>query len=251
MIPLSVTETVVFLLLLVIWAGVLFTGFAYGFVLQPTITRVQVRLPHWARVSSSLVLTLLAWLWFVSTLGTRANALSIWFALGITTMFCGDLLMRVDQADGQQNPNGFLAFAFGHLAFITGMFFSARANGLSPIPWGMLSPFYVLVVFVWWRVVYRRSKRAGHIRFALLAYSLLVATTLTFALGLAVQNSAYLLVSIGSVLIAISDYLMTAHHFTHLQTRYLAVGDIIWLMYGPGQMMLVAGVMLLDFTQGL
>jgi hypothetical protein len=75
------------------------------------------------------------------------------------------------------------------------------------------------------------------LHWAALPYALLLASTAGFATGLALQDSTFLLLALGAALFLLSDLILAAQLFNHLQ--FPLIGDVIWLTYGPAQMLIV------------
>ncbi|MGB0384348.1 MAG: lysoplasmalogenase family protein [Ardenticatenaceae bacterium] len=64
-----------------------------------------------------------------------------------------------------------------------------------------------------------------------------LATTTGLATALALQTSAFVWLAIGAALFLFSDLILAAQLFNGLHFRL--IGDLVWLTYGPGQMMIV------------
>ncbi len=67
--------------------------------------------------------------------------------------------------------------------------------------------------------------------------SLLLASTAGFATGLALQDSTFIPLAIGTALFLLSDLILAAQLFNKL--HFPLIGDVIWLTYGPAQMLIV------------
>jgi hypothetical protein len=57
------------------------------------------------------------------------------------------------------------------------------------------------------------------------------------ATGLALQQGQFTWLAIGAALFLISDLILAAQLFNDLS--FPLIGDVIWLTYGPGQMLIV------------
>ena len=75
------------------------------------------------------------------------------------------------------------------------------------------------------------------LHWAALPYALLLASTAGFATGLALQDATLLPLALGAALFLLSDLILAAQLFNHL--HFPLIGDVIWLTYGPGQMLIV------------
>jgi hypothetical protein len=60
------------------------------------------------------------------------------------------------------------------------------------------------------------------------------------ATGRALQSSAFLPLAVGAGLFFVSDLILATELFTAF--RFPAMGDAVWLTYGPGQMLIVYSV---------
>ncbi len=67
-----------------------------------------------------------------------------------------------------------------------------------------------------------------------------LASTAGFASGLALQAGGFTPLAIGAALFLLSDLILAAQLFNNLRFRF--IGDIVWLTYGPAQMLIVFSV---------
>ncbi|MGB1285793.1 MAG: lysoplasmalogenase family protein, partial [Aggregatilineales bacterium] len=114
----------IFLILIIVWAILLFGGFLTG-SLNPGETH---RIPTPARMGASFVLVLFAWAWFLfATPGQSAvfQNLALYIAIGMTCGFIGDLFMAKNIV-----PGGISAFGIGHLFYIAGLIQTASTLAL-------------------------------------------------------------------------------------------------------------------------
>jgi hypothetical protein len=70
-----------------------------------------------------------------------------------------------------------------------------------------------------------------------LPYALLLATTAGLATGLALADGRFLLLALGAALFLLSDLILAGEMFSGLTFPF--IGDVIWLTYGPAQMLIV------------
>jgi hypothetical protein len=224
-------------LLVFLWAVLLFGGFLFG---PPDRYR---RMPLWTRIASSLVLTALGW-WLYATTGFTHFAMLI--ALGMTLGFVGDLYM----ADLIPWPrphvlSGMGSFGLGHVAYITAVWLYSNQNGLTdPLArWGSLALWLLLAGVLWFLVIYRGAPDGQHsiLHMAALPYAMLLASTVGVGLGTAVQNNAFIPFFIGAALFLFSDLLIAVDLFN--KKRFRQMGDVIWLTYGPAQLLIVLTIL--------
>ncbi len=200
------------LFLLLLWAALLFGGYFLG-------GGADRRMPRWTRLGSSLVLVVAGW---TVTLVAPSGPLGR-FALLIF--------------------GGIAGFALGHVAYIAAGL--GLGNALNVDPMLRLAAWLAWVLIgalAWWFIVYRDQQRTA-LHWATLPYSLLLASTTGVATGLALQQLVVLPFAVGAALFLFSDLLIAAQLFAvrFLRERAFArhVDDVIWLTYGPGQMLIV------------
>jgi hypothetical protein len=68
----------------------------------------------------------------------------------------------------------------------------------------------------------------------------LLASTAGLATGLATQDAAFIPLAIGTALFLLSDLILAAQLFNGL--HFKMIGDVVWLTYGPAQMLIVYSV---------
>lgn len=222
--------------LLVTWAGLLFGGFAFGAADE----KRTGRMPRWTRLSSSFVLVIAGWSWYVFTRESAIGGFSLLIALGMTLGFIGDLFMAELMPLPQPVMGGIGSFGLGHIAYIVAFLGLGNQFGLdkSGPRWGALAV-WLLIGLVGWYVVVFRGGKPGVLHWAALPYALLLASTAGFATGLALQAPAFALVAVGAALFLLSDLLIAAQLFNNLHFPF--IGDVIWLTYGPAQALIVYG----------
>lgn len=224
------------LVLLAAWAALLFGGFAFG---QISADR-QRRMPAWTRLASSGLLVLAGWAWFFFSRG-QAAPLPLLIAIGMSLGGVGDLFMAGWLPAANRVIAGIAAFGLGHLAYIAAVWLYSNRHGLvSPAPRaGAWLVWLFIGVAAWYLVVYR-GRRHTTLQLAALPYALLLASTTGLAWGLALQASAFLPLAFGAALFLASDLLLAARLFSGL--RFYLSDDWVWLMYGPGQMLIVYAI---------
>jgi hypothetical protein len=218
---------ILMLLFLILWAILLFGGWIFG-----TYNNTQVhKIPTANRMLSSAVLVSAGWLWGLSHDGN----LALFIALGMTFGFLGDLFMAgLIIKDDKSVLGGMSAFGIGHIFYIIGILGTNLANMMVWIV------FLVIAVVLWYGVVYRTAKQVSILHYAALPYALLLASTAGFAGGVALSNSAFILMAIGGMLFLISDLILATQLFNGVHFR--GIGDVVWLTYGPAQMLIVYAI---------
>ena len=232
------SERIWLLTLLVIWAVLLFGGFIFGKDNEEQTHRIPTRM----RMGSSLMLVVAGWSWWLITKDTDWHQLALFIALGMTFGFLGDLLMAEVISVGDRVMGGISAFGLGHIVYITGLIhYGNRFDLNDPAQrWGSLVVWLVIGALAWLFVVYRGTEQPEVVHYIALPYALLLAATAGFATGLALQSSTFVLLAVGGALFLASDLLLAAQIFNNLHFR--VIGDVVWLMYGPGQMLIVFAV---------
>jgi hypothetical protein len=235
------------------WAALLFGGFALG---RPS-GGGDGRIPRIARLGSSGVLAFAAWVmaFFASEDMQTARGL---IAVGMTLCLTGDWAMA-------RRPPALLAgmglFALGHAAYIGGFISiiaehptAAAVSGLrtgevavSVVPLVLL---WILCAAAWYVVVWRPAQARTREHVLALPYALLLATTAgaAYMAGDAyadLHGALRYLAALGAGLFLLSDLALAAGLFNGMKTRGIAIGDIVWLLYGPGQMLIVFGSLVL------
>jgi len=231
--------------LLIVWAALLFGGFLLG---KPTEDNSQ-RIPRTARMLSSLALVIAAWA-FAFFSDEEGMPLRGFVAFGMSFGFLGDLFMA--GVIGKRNViGGMMAFGLGHVLYIAG--FTSLAAIPLMVESGATPPFWpILLVWaaalaLWYLVVLRPASERTLLHWLALPYSILLATTLGVTLGAALmlgQAQAWLPV-IGAALFLLSDLILAAEMFNGLRFKWAAIGDVVWLTYGPAQLLIVYGAALI------
>lgn len=223
--------------LLGLWAILLFGGFLLG---GPDASQ---RMPKWARLTSSFVLVVAGWSWYAFSRAQTNQNFALLVAIGMTFGFLGDLFMAGMMPGGRSVMGGIGSFGLGHIFYITAFITFGNRMGLnSAVPrWGALAVWLLIGALGWYFVVFR-GQTPTTLHWAALPYALLLASTAGFATGLALQNSAFIPLAMGGALFLASDLILAAQLFNGLS--FFLIGDVIWLTYGPGQMLIVyaAGV---------
>ena len=235
--------------LFVLWATLLFGGFALG---RPSAADGR-RMPVWTRIASSLVLVLAAWSFYlvdVLFLGRSAGVLGLGIAVGMTLGALGDLFLAGLISAPDRVLAGMAAFGLGHVAYMAGMLAWAAQERLTATPgrWVAWLVWLVLGAVGWYAAVYRGGPCTKR-HWLALPYALLLANTVGVAAGLSLQVATFIPLALGAFLFLASDLLLAANLFCALQ--FPGIHDVIWLTYGPGQMLIVYTPILLLLRQVL
>jgi hypothetical protein len=221
--------------LLVLWGVLLFGGFLRGSA-DP-----GRRMPRWTRMASSLVLVVAAWSWVLFTRQTAAGGYALFIAIGMFFGFLGDLSLAGLLPGGRSVPGGITAFGIGHVFYIVAVASFAGRIGLDdPSPRWIALLVWLLIGGVGWYVVVGRQRPFTALHGAALPYALLLATTAGMAWGVAWQDGRFIPLALGAALFLLSDLILAGELFAGLS--FPQIGDIIWLTYGPGQMLIVYSI---------
>jgi YhhN family len=230
------TQRVWLISLLVLWAALLFGGFMLGSAGQE-----NRRMPRWTRLCSSAVLVLAAWSWFYFTRTGPVALFGLLVALGMTFGFAGDLFLAGVLLRSGGKLAGIGAFALGHICYILAIIWLGGILALNDrrLTAAALILWWFIAVAGWYFIVYRGAG-AGRMKWIVLPYALLLATTAGLACGLALQDAAFWPLLLGAALFLLSDTILGGEWFSDL--RLPLIHDVIWLTYGPGQMLIVYSI---------
>jgi hypothetical protein len=223
--------------LLAAWFALLFGGFLLG---KPTLLRER-RMPRWTRIGSSAVLVLASLSWFRIAAGTGAETFAALIALGMALCFVGDLFLARLLRVAQPLAAGMTAFGLGHVAYILafGSFNDTHPAGNPVACLAVWAGWLLIGIAGWWWLVFR-SRRRTRLRWAALLYTVLLTGTTTATLCLALRDARFAFAAVGATLFLISDTALAAELFGTWQSRSLH--DLVWLTYGPAQMLIVYSV---------
>jgi len=229
-------ERLPLLILLILWALLLFGGFIFGKSADSTR-----RMPTWMRIASSLVLVIAAWVWSNLVSDTDASRFAFPVAIGMTLGFIGDLFMaKLIIKSNKYVFGGIAAFSLGHIAYIAAFVgFSDRIGATS----GRLAACFAWLIIGlvgWYVAVYRGQSKRGILHYTALPYALLLASSAGFATGLALNLSLFIPLALGCALFLLSDLILAAQLFAGLS--FPLIGDLVWLTYGPAQMLIVYSI---------
>jgi hypothetical protein len=224
-----------------LWAALLFGGFIFGKAWADG-TR---RMPVWTRMASSLALAVAAWSFYALPAQTPQSVIALWFSIGMTLGFIGDLFMaRLIVKSDLHVLWGMSAFGLGHIAYIIGMVSYASRLSMTP---AWLVVWWLIGVAGWSIVVFRAPGRSV-LHYAALPYTLLLSSTVGVAMSVAAADtispiSGFTVITIGAALFLLSDLILAAELFR--KAHFRLISDVVWLTYGPGQMLIVYSLLLL------
>lgn len=227
--------------LLILWALLLFGGFIFG-----SAGEASRRMPTWTRMASSATLVVAGFSWYAFTRNTPAGGYALLVAVGMVFGFIGDLALAGFLPGGRNVIAGIASFGIGHIFYITAMLRFASAAGLtaSGPRWGALGIWLLIGLVGWYLVVLRGATNSGItpgiVHWIALPYALLLAATAGLATGLALQDSRFIPLALGGALFLISDLILAGDMFSGMSFRL--IGDVIWLTYGPAQMLIVYSI---------
>ncbi len=229
--------SVLLVLLLVGWATLLFGGYVAG----RHAAVGERRMSRWTRIASSFVLVLAAWLSVVLAQGSNLGPFPLLIAVGMSLGFCGDLFLARLLPFPSHTLGGMAAFALGHVAYIVAGLRLAAVLGLDASGVRLISWLAWLLIGLlgWYFVVFRPQKQHDVLDWAALPYALLLASTAGVFTGLALQAAVLIPTALGAALFLFSDLMIAAKLFAGRETRRINIDDLIWLTYGPGQMLIV------------
>ena len=218
-----------------LWAVLLFGGFIFG--RESESHRIPVR----ARMASSATLVLAGWSWFLISPDSPAQPYALLIAIGMTFGFIGDLALSGLMPFGRNVMGGIAAFGLGHIFYIAAILRYSNQTGLNDpaTRWSSLAVWLIIAAIAWYFVVFR-GQAATKLHWAALPYALLLAATTGFATGLALQSPLFISLAVGAALFLFSDLVLAGELFSGL--KFKSIGDVVWLTYGPGQMLIVYSV---------
>lgn len=223
------------------WAAVLFGSLIFLTPQGPLL----VRIPPLARMLSSFILVVAAW-WRCHQIPSERQVWAL-MAVGMTFGLLGDLCLAdwiIPLDVGFLGGMG--AFALGHIAYLLGVYRWGRdRHRLSPPPWWRCWAVWgALCLPVWYLVVLRETPHREFIHWASGVYTLLLAGTAAFTLALALRSREMVWLAVGGALFVISDIILGAQLFHPSWFHHLPPGirgDIVWILYGTGQMGILFG----------
>ncbi|MBK8026484.1 MAG: hypothetical protein IPK19_35130 [Chloroflexi bacterium] len=228
------------IILLIVWAVLLFGGYIFG---RPNREEGR-RMPLWTRMGASLTLTAAAWLWRARAKDEppAVRRLLTSLATGMSLSTIGDFFMaRLIVPGDNAVLGGMASFGLGHIAYSLGILRFGNDNRLTRHRLPALMGWWLFGLASWLKIVWLPSSRreASHtvMDAAALPYALLLATTAGAATGLALNQRRFSGLASGGVLFLLSDLILAGSIFS--KWVFAGISDLIWLLYSPGQMLIV------------
>ena len=166
--------------------------------------------------------------------------LAFFIAMGMTFGFLGDVFMaKLLISDDNATLGGIGAFGIGHVFYIIGLVRFGNKFGLDDKNKRQkaLTTCLVIGAMSWFIIVFLGAEERSILHFAALPYALLLSSTFGIACGLAWQKPVFAILALGAGLFLFSDLLLAADLFNDF--HFWGIVDIVWLTYGPGQMLIV------------
>ncbi|MCK6579669.1 MAG: lysoplasmalogenase [Anaerolineae bacterium] len=222
--------------LLALWAILLFGGFILG---KPEGDE-QRRMPLWTRMGASITLTAAAWAWLAHARNapTATRRMLLGLAAGMSLSTLGDFFMARLIIPGENAVLGGMAsFGLGHVAYSLGILHFGAANRLTRRRLPALVGWWLFGLASWLGIVWLPAASRGVMHAAALPYALLLATTTGAATGLALNRRRFQALAGGAALFLFSDLILAGSLFSNWS--FVGISDLIWLLYSPGQMLIV------------
>lgn len=200
----------------------------------------------WSRFwwMSSLALSAVAWVnWAFHRRDRLASACAL-IALGMTLGMLADLYGAVKAVRFTEPLMMIIPlFALGHVAYIAGLVTWARRLGLTGRRgWRrtltIAVTLYALAALALWAVVVHPSDDLPAMHLPTAVYTLFLSTSAAVMATLACRDKRFLAVAIGGLLFLASDGFLAIRLF---QDNWRGLGDLCWITYGLGQMLIVFG----------
>ena len=223
-------------LLWLAWTVFLFGGLLFG-EMNEAETHTM---PLFMRIMSSFTLFVAGWAWWWLMSGDDRRSLAFFIAMGMTFGFIGDLFMADLIISGDNSTLGGIgSFGVGHVFYIVGLVRFGNKFGLDDKNKRQkaLKTCLAIGAVAWFVIVLLGADERSIIHFIALPYALLLSGTFGVACGLAWQKPIFAITALGAGLFLFSDLLLAANLFNDFHFR--GIGDVVWLTYGPGQMLIV------------
>jgi uncharacterized membrane protein YhhN len=215
-------------------AALLLLGLALG---RPDARR-RNRIPLPVRMlSSALVLAAALLLW--KDAGARTERGARLIAGGMGCDLLGDLVMAKLIPLRRHVIWGMLAFGAGHTLYMRAFLERSRQATVAGRPYPALGTAWAIALAGWWALV-RNPEVGKTLNYASLIYGLLLASMSGLAVSLAALERRYAPAALGGGLFLISDMILASELFR--KRHFPSIGDLIWLTYIVGQVLIVESV---------
>ncbi len=232
-------------ILLLAWAFFLLIG------LWPSKLLPSVLLPlsgTWGKMASSIALVALATLARFQV-DTSSQRYAKWICVGMILGTLGDFFNAnlLSALTSQGTLAAIIAFGLGHLCYIraiVGELCRCEPLRIRPI-WISITVWQFVGLLSWYAIVYYGEK-AREIVWPALGYTLLLSGTAGIATALAVHRRQIWPLALGAALFLLSDLLLAVGMF---RGSYPFRSELVWITYGPGQMLIVVSAWLVSRRQ--
>ncbi len=194
---------------------------------------------------SSVTLSIAAWInWVLHRQDLSGQACAL-IALGMTLGMLADLYGAFSTLRFTEPLTMIIPlFALGHVVYIGGMMLLARRLNLTRWPgWGkafaIAVVFYDLAGLALWSTLVRSSVDLPHMHVPTVGYTIFLSTAAAVMATAACFDRRFLAVGVGGLLFLVSDVFLAVRLF---QNNWRGIGDLCWITYGVGQMLIVYGV---------
>ncbi len=180
---------------------------------------------------SSFALCLAAWAHWLVRRGRPAQLFALGIAVGMTLGFFADWLGGLARI--------LVLFSIAHIAYISAAWNLAGRLGLrNRNVWLVSLGTCILIGTVTWSVTAATAPGIGVYRWPSLAYTILLSATVGTMTAMTIGNCRFTPMAIGALLIFLSDSLLALQLF---RGTPWASDVAVWLLYAPGQMLIVFG----------
>lgn len=201
---------------------------------------------HWNRFwwMSSAVLSLVAWLNGFLRRRERSGLFAVLIAIGMSFGTLADIYGAFSAIRFTEPlPMIIVLFSLGHVAYSAGLLVLATRLELTQRSgWKrtLLSfiAVYGLCGLGLWMILVHPSEDQPSMHLPVAVYTVFLATTGAFMATVAWLDGRFLALGIGAALFFVSDGLLGIKLF---QGNWLGIGDLCWITYGIGQMLIVYG----------
>jgi hypothetical protein len=196
-----------------------------------------------------MVLVVMAWSAALEFRQRRLARLTWATAAGMTLGCLGDFAMSELFAwlpIGDPVLAGMVLFGCGHLAYLSGCELARRQLRLRyRVRWSLAFLIWQAMNVAAWTWVILPSERHQNLIGPALAYGAFLAGTVGMTTGLAAMKRTFALLALGAALFFFSDFMIALRLFQ----PSAAAEPLIWATYGPGQMLIVVGAMLVAIRE--
>jgi hypothetical protein len=222
--------------------GLEFALLAGGLIFGTLDVTKTSRLPRPLRMLLSANLVLCAFLgWRVGALGTRVQTFAALIFCGMTADFVGDLIMAKLIRIPNRLVFGMATFGVGNLFYIAALLYLTSLSGFFDVRTQSIA---LAVMLVWsagaWWVWVRKPGGSRALNAGSLVYGLLIGAMSALAIALALKETSYLSLAVGTLLFFVSDLILG--NWTIRGHIWTAVNDVIWTAYASGQLLIVYSV---------